>query len=191
MKFHFLYISFLTKVSFCNFIHNNPRLFSFCRPKKIVIAIASYIIFNTVNCTNYSVTKTLPNPPVLISLAKLNTGGHLLVYRGNTSDIFFAGYKLYTGSSATAARNPSSLTTGLDCTNRALLPNLPIEYSIEIFTSEGLSGVVEGDNGNRVCKFKTLLTSGDYISVRTLLLSFQIGSQGFQFSSPSNALVVP
>lgn len=191
MKFHFLYILFLTKFSFCNFIRNNPGLISTCQRKKIDIAIVSYIFFIFINCTNYSVTKTLPNPPVLVSLAKLSTGGHLLVYRGNTSDIFFAGYKLYRGSTASAARNPSSLTAGLDCTNRTLIPNLPIEYSIEIYTSEGLSGVVEGDNGNRVCKFKTLLTSGEYVSVRTLLLSFQVGSQGFQFSSPSNALVVP
>lgn len=183
-------MALLQRVSFYNIIHNNPSLFFACRRKKIFFAIAS-LIFIFFNCTNYSVTKTLPNPPVLISLAKLSTGGHLLVYRGNTSDIFFAGYKLYTGSSATAARNPSSLTAGLDCSNRSLLPNLPIEYSIEIYTSEGLSGVVEGDNGSRVCKFKTLLTAGDYISVRTLLLSFQIGSQGFQFSAPSNALVVP
>jgi len=191
MKFLSLHISFPQKVSICNFIPNNPWFYSTGQRKMRVIAVAFYFIFFTINCTNYSVTKNLPNPPVLVSLAKLSTGGHLLVYRGNTSDIFFAGYKLYTGSTATAARNPSSLTAGLDCINRSLLPNLPIEYSIEIFTSEGLSGVVEGDNSSRVCKFKTLLTSGEYISVRTLLLSFQIGSQGFQFSAPSNALVVP
>ncbi len=188
MKFLSMYISFLQKVSFYNF---NPRFYFAFLCKKIAIAVVSCTIFFTINCTNYSVTKNLPNPPVLVSLAKLKTGGHLLVYRGNTSDIFFAGYKLYTGSSATAARNPSSLTAGLDCTNRSLIPNLPIEYSIEIFSSEGLSGVVEGDNSSRVCKFKTLLTSGEYISIRTLLLSFQVGSQGFQFSAPSNALVVP
>jgi hypothetical protein len=36
-------MAFLQKVSFCNFIRNNPRLFSACRRKKIVIAVASLI----------------------------------------------------------------------------------------------------------------------------------------------------
>ena len=143
------------------------------------------------SCTNYSVSRVQTVPPILISLATLNTGGHLLVYRGTNPEIFFAGYKLYTGSTANEARNPSVLSSGLDCTNRSLLPNLPIEYSIEIFTSEGLTQVATGENANRVCKFSTLLESGKYISLRTLLLSFQPGSQGLQYSSPSNALIVP
>jgi hypothetical protein len=149
------------------------------------------LFFSLLSCLNYSVTKNQTNPPVLISLSNLSTGGHLLVYRGNTSDLFFAGYKLYTGSTASNARNPSSLSSGIDCINRSLLPNLPREYSIEIYTSDGLSQIVEGDNSNRVCKFKTLLNSGEYISLRTLQLSFQLGSQGFQYSAPSNALIVP
>ncbi len=36
-------MAFLQKVSFCNFIRNNPRLFSACRRKKIIIAVASQI----------------------------------------------------------------------------------------------------------------------------------------------------
>lgn len=149
------------------------------------------ILFIFISCTNYSVTKNQANPPVLISLAKLSAGGHLLVYRGNTADIFFAGYKLYTGNTSSAARNPASLSAGLDCINRSILPNLPIEYSIEISTSVGLSSVETGTNANRVCKFSTALTAGEYISVRSLLLSFQVGSQGFLYSPPSNSLIVP
>ena len=38
-----IFMAFLQKVSFCNFIRNNPRLFSACRQKKIVIAVASFI----------------------------------------------------------------------------------------------------------------------------------------------------
>jgi N-acetylmuramoyl-L-alanine amidase len=37
-------MAFLQKVSFCNFISNNPWLLSACRRKKIVIAFASFII---------------------------------------------------------------------------------------------------------------------------------------------------
>ena len=144
-----------------------------------------------ISCTNYSVSRVQTVPPILISLATLSTGGHLLVYRGTNPEIFFAGYKLYIGSTANEARNPLVLSSGIDCINRSLLPNLPIEYSIEIYTSAGLTQVATGENANRVCKFSTSLVSGNYISLRTLLLSFQPGSQGLQYSSPSNALIVP
>jgi len=39
-------MAFLQKVSLWNFIRNNPRLFSACRRKKIVITVASFIIIN-------------------------------------------------------------------------------------------------------------------------------------------------
>lgn len=149
------------------------------------------LIFFT-NCTNYTVSRIQTVPPVLISLSSVSqTGGHLLVYRGTNPEIFFAGYKLYTGKTPGEARNPVSLFSGIDCTSRALLPNLPIEYSIEISTTSGLSTVNAGENANRVCKFQTSLSSGSYISLRTLLLTFQVGSQGFQYSAPSNSLIVP
>jgi len=38
-----IFMAFLQKVSFCNFIRNNPRLFFTCQRKKIVIAVASFI----------------------------------------------------------------------------------------------------------------------------------------------------
>ena len=142
-------------------------------------------------CTNYTVSRIQTIPPILLSLTQATTGGYILVYRGTNPEIFFAGYKLYIGASANEARNPTSLFSGIDCTSRALLPNLPIEYSIEINQTSGLSTVNAGENANRVCKFQTSLTPGTYISLRTLLLSFQVGSQGFQYSAPSNALVVP
>ena len=41
-------MAFLQKVSFCNFIRNNPSLFSAWRRKKIVIAVASSICLT--NC---------------------------------------------------------------------------------------------------------------------------------------------
>jgi len=52
-------MAFLQKVSFCNFIRNNPRLFSACRRKKIVIAVASL----NKNNKNYNLKKKNQNPP--------------------------------------------------------------------------------------------------------------------------------
>jgi hypothetical protein len=39
------YMTLLQKASFCNFIRNNPWLFSACRRKKIVIPVVPYIKF--------------------------------------------------------------------------------------------------------------------------------------------------
>lgn len=165
---------------------------SFCNTKNLsnLLIIVFFALFNF-SCTNYSVSRVQTIPPILISLATLSTGGHLLIYRGTNPEIFFAGYKLYIGNTPNEARNPDVLSSGLDCINRSLLPNLPIEYSIEIFTSSGLTQVATGENANRVCKFSTNLVSGKYIALRTLLLSFQPGNQGLTYSSPSNALIVP
>ncbi|MCB1177082.1 MAG: hypothetical protein KDK36_05830 [Leptospiraceae bacterium] len=142
-------------------------------------------------CTNFSTKKTTPVPPILVSLKTIPTG-YLLTFRGSNPEIFFAGYRLYTGTSESEARNPSDLNAGADCSSINLLPNLPLEYSIEISSTAGdLATVEEGDNPNRVCKIVTTLTAGQYISVRALILSFQIGSQSFNISAPSNALIVP
>ena len=169
-------------------IHSQFFFFRYLHPLKSYLFICLFLISG---CTNYTVSRIQTIPPILISLTSLQSGGYLLVYRGTNPEIFFAGYKLYTGVGPSEARNPNDLFSGIDCSSRALLPNLPIEYSIEIHSSPGLSAVGAGENANRVCKFQTSLTPGTYISVRTLLLSFQVGSQAFQFSAPSNALLVP
>ncbi len=47
----YLFIEFQKKVSFCNFIFINPRLFSTCLRKRRNIAFASFIFFQIINCT--------------------------------------------------------------------------------------------------------------------------------------------
>jgi hypothetical protein len=49
-------MDFLQKVSFCNFIRNNPWLFSSCWRKKVGIAVTSYILLFTLNCVQ-NITK--------------------------------------------------------------------------------------------------------------------------------------
>jgi len=49
-----IFIAFLQKVSFCNFICNNPRLLSTCWRKKIAIGVGSfifYIFFSLIGCS--------------------------------------------------------------------------------------------------------------------------------------------
>jgi hypothetical protein len=142
-------------------------------------------------CSNYTTTKSKPVPPILISLKAIPTG-HLLTMRSSNPEIFFAGYRLFPGNSENAARNPGDLNGGIDCSGINLLPNLPLEYSIEISPNPGgLAPVEEGDNPNRVCKMNASLGSGSFVSVRALILSFQVGGGSFTLSAPSNALVVP
>lgn len=149
------------------------------------------LLFGLVYCSNYSTTKAKPVPPILISLKAIPTG-HLITMRSANPEIFFAGYRMFTGSTDEAARNPADLNAGVDCSSINLLPNLPLEYSIEISPTAGaLAPVEEGDNPNRVCKMVTSLTSGTYVSVRALILSFQVGGGSFTLSAPSNALIVP
>jgi len=144
-----------------------------------------------ISCSNYTTTKLKPVPPILISIKQIPTG-HLLTMRASNPEIFFAGYRMFVGTSENSARNPNDLNTGIDCSGINLLPNLPIEYSIEISPTAGaLAPVQAGDNPNRVCKMVTSLSSGSYISLRALLLSFQVGGGSFSFSAPSNVLIVP
>lgn len=143
------------------------------------------------SCTNYSAKKNVPVPPILIAIKTIPTG-YLLTFRGANPEIFFASYRLYTGATESAARNPADLGSGTDCSGINQLPNLPLEYSIEISPTAGSLATVEsGDNANRVCKIVTTLSNGQYIAVRAIVLSFQTGAQSFNFSAPSNALIVP
>jgi hypothetical protein len=166
-------------------------------PKNLFLNRSFYLlvilfILNLISCTNYTVSRTQTIPPILISISNREGGGHLLVFRGANPEIFFTGYKLYVGSNTNEVRNPSNLSSGIDCENRTIIPNLPLEYSIEINpNSTTLSQVNTGENGNRVCRFPSTLNSGQVISVRSLLLSIQPGAQSFQYSTPSNSLVVP
>ncbi len=144
-----------------------------------------------ISCSNYTTTKLKPVPPILLSIKPIPTG-YLLTMRASNPEIFFAGYRMFVGTSENSARNPTDFNSGVDCFGINLLPNLPIEYSIEISPTAGALAPVEaGDNPNRVCKMVTSLSSGSYISLRTLLLSFQVGGGSFTFSAPSNALIVP
>ncbi len=153
-----------------------------------LLTISNFILLQ---CSNYTTYKVKPSPPILLSI-KAIPSGHLITMRAANPDVFFAGYKLYVGDSESSVRNPSDLNSGTSCISLNLLPNLPIEYSIEISPNEGgLAPVEIGDNPNRVCKMIAELQSGKFIALRAITLSLQIGSGNLNFSPPSNTLLVP
>ena len=144
-------------------------------------------------CTNYSVTKSKTVPPILVSITAISgvTAGYTIKMRVTNQEPFFAGYKLYFAANENGARNPSDLNSGLSCTSGpAIIPNQPIEYVLEVATDVSTLPA----NSNRLCTYQTTLTSGQYISVRTLLVSIQPSNQGgnrINPSLPSNTLIVP
>lgn len=142
-------------------------------------------------CSNYTTYKVKPVPPILLSIKAIPTG-HLITMRATNPEAFFVGYKLYVGNSESSVRNPSDLNSGIQCVSLNLLPNLPIEYSIEVSPNEGgLAPVEIGDNPNRVCKMITQLQSGQFIALRAMTLSLQLGGGNLNYSAPSNSLLVP
>lgn len=145
-------------------------------------------------CTNYSVSKAKTVPPILVAIIPISgvTSGYQIKMRVTNQEPFFAGYKLYVGADENAARNPSDLVnSGNSCTGApGIIPNQPIEYYLEVAPSVASLPAT----GNRLCTYQTTLNPGEYISVRTLLLSITPSNQGgnrINPSLPSNTLIVP
>ncbi|MDX1959760.1 MAG: hypothetical protein SFU98_14385 [Leptospiraceae bacterium] len=160
----------------------------------ILLKLKIYLLTFTflISCTNYSTSKSISIPPILTSVYKIPTG-YLVTFRAVNAELFFLDYKLYIGANDNSARNPPDLNAGVGCTNRTILPNLPAEYSIEISPNTGDKATVNtGENGARVCKFQTTVTTGQFIAMRSTVLSFQPGQPtNVSFSLSSNALIVP
>ncbi len=158
---------------------------------KYLALLTNFILI--LGCTNYSVSKSKTVPPILISITSISgvSGGYTIKMRVTNQEPFFAGYKLYFATDENSARNPADLNSGLSCTSGpAIIPNQPIEYVLEVATDVATLPA----NGNRLCTYQTTLTPGQYISVRTLLLSIQPSNQGgnrINPSLPSNTLIVP
>ncbi|HMW05623.1 MAG TPA: hypothetical protein PK079_19370 [Leptospiraceae bacterium] len=169
--------------------------------KQFLRGIHVILLFGLISlfgCTNYSVSKSKTVPPILVSIANIVdsnnnkiTGAYRIKVRVTNQEPFLAGYKLYVGNTENAARNPADLNSGLSCTTGpSVIPNQPLEYILDVATD-----VTQLPSAsNRICTYQTSLTSGQYISFRTLLLSIQPSNQGgnrINPSLPSNTLVVP
>lgn len=147
-------------------------------------------------CPHYSTTRLISTPPTLISIVPIATGYELRLRAGNP-ELFFSGYRLFVANTENDSRFPADMNTGIDCVNGLLnlIPNQPLEYSIELSPNSGpLAAVGTGENANRICKMNVTLTSGQYITLRSevLVISIRNGAaSGFVFSMPSNSLRVP
>ncbi|MCB1159558.1 MAG: hypothetical protein H7A25_26530 [Leptospiraceae bacterium] len=147
----------------------------------------SYLaLFLLLSCSNYSTNKIKTVPPTLVSITASN-GGYILKIRANNPEVFFLGYRLYMGTTESEARNPADLSSGANCVNGLrTIPNQPIEYSMEINSDPNI-------NSGTMCKFQVNVQSGQYISIRGLLLSINLSnaSDSVSPSQPSNAIIVP
>ncbi|MBK6608051.1 MAG: hypothetical protein IPG24_21855 [Leptospiraceae bacterium] len=161
---------------------------------KLLVLFLSLVL--VLGCTNYSVSKSKTVPPILVSIAPISgvTGGYTIKMRITNQEPFLAGYKVYVGATENASRNPADLNSGFSCSSGpSIIPNQPIEYVLEVAADVTTLPA----NGLRLCTYQIAnpaLTAGQYISVRTLLLSIQPSNQGgnkINPSLPSNTLIVP
>ncbi|TGK00592.1 hypothetical protein EHO59_11600 [Leptospira semungkisensis] len=153
------------------------------------------ILLLILSCNNYSSNRIITNPPTIIEVSPIATGYELRLRAGNP-EAFFGGYTLYVGATSDASRNPSDFASGFPCQKPlALIPNQPIEYSIEVSPTAGPLAVPgAGENQKRVCKIVATLSSGQYITLRSSVISLDLNTATrdvYVFSMPSNTMKVP
>lgn len=156
------------------------------------------LLGSLLGCTSYTTSPQYASIPTLIKIDAIATG-YELVYRAGNPEIFFKGYKLYIGNTESESHDPPDiLNSGYGCSvYSGQLANFGTEYSIEISTdtTNSLAAAAAGENSNRYCKIEipTALQAGQYVTLRSLLLSIRAGTGtgGFSISPPSNTLQVP
>ncbi|MBM9499507.1 hypothetical protein JWG44_04490 [Leptospira sp. 201903071] len=164
--------------------------------KRLSILFLLPVVSLLFGCPHYSTTRLISTPPTLISVVPIATGYELRMRAGNP-ELLFSGYRLFVGNTENESRFPSDLNSGTDCVGGVLnlIPNQPLEYSIELSTNSGpLATPATGENTNRICKMSVTVTSGQYLTLRSEVLVISItngATSGFVFSMPSNSLRVP
>lgn len=150
--------------------------------------IFQILIYLTSNCTHYTAQRQVAAPPILIGLTRQASGTYFLQARATNPEPQFQFYSLYVGASESDSRNSAS---GTDCTpSNPALAILPAVYTFEI---GNISGPVTAGTS---CRFNVNVTTGQYISVKTLTFSVnpQPGANQtrlLRLSIPSNTIVVP
>jgi hypothetical protein len=139
------------------------------------------------SCTNYSTTSSVQAPPLLVSIENKGNSNFIIKVRAQNPEIIFQGYRLHTGITEAESINPVDLNVGTVCVLATSAVVQPAEYLFEVDPSEAAntSGVV--------CRFKTTLTPGQFLTIRTLGLAFNLqnGVSNLSVSAPSNSLPIP
>jgi hypothetical protein len=153
---------------------------------KLFLIILSTLL---IQCTNYTVTKAQSVPPTIVSVTYSTVfSGYLVSVKAINPELLFRGYRLYVGISEADSRAQNSLDTGYSCDGANQLFNIPTTYNLEVVQSDAPL------NSGNSCRFKTTLTSGKYISIRSTIVGFNSTGSGianFRLSEPSNTVIVP
>lgn len=143
--------------------------------------------FGLFSCTNYSTTSSVQAPPLLVSIENKGNSNFIIKVRAQNPEIIFQGYRLHTGITEAESRNPVDLNVGTDCVLATSAVVQPAEYLFEVDPNEtpNTAGVV--------CRFKTTLTPGQFLTIRTLGLAFNLQNSvsNLSVSAPSNSLPIP
>jgi len=146
------------------------------------LLVFAWVAFGCVD--NFSADIQIVNPPVIQSVEAEGTGHIIRVGVFNT-EVGFAGYRLFTGATADEAQN-APLNSGSDCGPLAVIPNISVEYIIEV--KPGITGVDSSLGGFRLCAIDASLTAGQFVALRSLIFQ-NLTSLGVSISS--NAAQVP
>lgn len=151
-------------------------------PKKILFSV--FIFVSASFCTNFTTEDVIVNTPIILGISLNPSGGHILKIAAQNTEIGFAGYRLYAGTTEQAVRTADP-ASGIDCSQPlSLLPSQGIEYKIEIVAGKGAPAKDSG----YICNFPVTLTAGNFIGMRAVKIQ-SITSLTTGLSS--NVVVVP
>ncbi|MCZ8341952.1 MAG: hypothetical protein O9301_02890 [Leptospira sp.] len=140
-----------------------------------------------VTCTNYSTTPSVQAPPTLVSIENKGNSNFIIKVRAQNPELIFRGYRLHTGITEQESRNPIDVNIGTDCVLAPTAVVQPTEYLFEADPSEA------ANSAGVVCRFRTTLTPGQFLSIRTLglAINLQNSTSTLSVSPPSNSLLIP
>lgn len=154
--------------------------------KKAWMLIVFGMIFVLSSCgkvTNFSAIPLAVNLPLILGIEAEGTG-HIITIRAQNEEIGFSGYRLFTGATEAEARTEAA---GTDCSwPLATDNNRAMGYLIEV--KPGQTAVTPTTADNRLCVVPILLTSGEWVTIRSLIYK---NITTTDTSEPSNAVQVP
>lgn len=147
----------------------------------------TFVSFVLYSCTNYSTTPSVQAPPTLVSIENKGNSNFIIKVRAQNPELIFQGYRLHTGVTEQESRNPIDVNIGTDCVIATSAVVQPAEYLFEVDPSDS------ANTAGVVCRFRTTLTPGQFLTIRTLglAINLQNSSSRFSVSSPSNSLLIP
>ena len=171
--------------------------------KHFAILSSLLIFLASAGCvTNYSSDEQVVNPVVLLALTSEGNAstsiqpegtGHVITTAAQNTELSFSGYRLFVGGSESEVINAAADSGVVDCGALAFTPNVDQNVIIEVKGSSSVTpsselASTDDTTTSRLCAMEYLLTSGQYVGIRSLLFK-DLTTEDTGISS--NVMVVP